>query len=244
VTEQPRHAIPGWYGKMPSLGDFASRRVPDEFVRPWDAWLQRMLEGTRQLVGESWLERYLVMPMWRFVLLPGLLEPSGWTGLLMPSVDRVGRHFPMTLAVPLPSLHEVAEVLFRREDWYAHLEAVALSALDPTRGPEEFDEAVAGCVLTTACCEDAEGRWDTERRLGTVDCFARIAATEALAAWAREACWSSLWWTGGGLNDHPRALQAAALPIEEQFARLLAEPRDGMRDGPRQDPLASPEGAG
>jgi type VI secretion system ImpM family protein len=172
VTEQSRQAVPGWYGKMPSLGDFASRRVPDEFVRPWDAWLQRVLDGTRQIIGGTWLQRYLVMPMWRFVLLPGLLEPSGWTGLLMPSVDRVGRHFPMTLAVPLPSLHEVAEVLFRREDWYAHLEAIALSALDPTRGPEEFDEAVAGCVLTTACFEDTEERWDTERRLSSVDSFA------------------------------------------------------------------------
>ena len=28
--------IPGWYGKIPSLGDFASRRLPQSFVAAWD----------------------------------------------------------------------------------------------------------------------------------------------------------------------------------------------------------------
>ena len=31
------------------------------------------------------------MPIWRFVLLPGLIGSNGWAGVLMPSVDRVGR---------------------------------------------------------------------------------------------------------------------------------------------------------
>ena len=223
MTGQSRQATPGWYGKMPSLGDFASRRVPDEFVRPWDSWLQEMLQGSKDMVGEAWLDHYLVMPIWRFILLPGLLGPSGWAGVLMPSVDRVGRHFPLTLAVPLTSLQEVADVVFNEGDWYTHLEDVALSALDPVRGPEEFDGAVAACVLTTSCVGEVDGEAGTRRRLLSVEDFGMVAAGEALGAWARESSWGSLWWTRGRVDGHSLMMGSAALPTPDEFAWLLAE---------------------
>jgi type VI secretion system protein ImpM len=224
VTGESRHATPGWYGKMPSLGDFASRRVPDEFVRPWDSWLQEMLQASRDMVGEVWLDHYLVMPIWRFVLLPGLLGPSGWAGLLMPSVDRVGRHFPLTLAVSLASVQEMADLVFGEGDWYTHLENIALSALDPIRSPEEFDGAVAACVLTTPCVGEVDGKTGANRRrLPSVDDFGMVAAGEALGAWARQSGWGSLWWTRGGVDGHSWMMEAAALPTPAEFAWLLAE---------------------
>src|SRR5262245_54264909 len=95
VTTQPDHivigesgaVIPGWYGKLPSLGDFARRRLPDTFIQPWDLWLQEVIHATRTSMGGTWQEYYLTMPIWRFALLPGLVGPSGWAGVLMPSVD-------------------------------------------------------------------------------------------------------------------------------------------------------------
>jgi type VI secretion system protein ImpM len=223
VTGEARQATPGWYGKLPSLGDFASRRVPDEFVRPWDSWLQEMLQASKAMVGEAWLDHYLVMPIWRFVLLPGLLGPSGWAGLLMPSVDRVGRHFPLTLAVPLTSLLEVADVVFSEGDWYTQLEDVALSALNPIRGPEEFDAAVAACVLTTPCVGEVDGETGARRRLLSVEDFGMVAAAEALGAWARQAGWRSLWWTCGRVNGHSLMMRSTALPTQDEFTWLLAE---------------------
>jgi type VI secretion system protein ImpM len=44
---------------------------------------------------------YLTFPVWRFLLPVGVLGSTAWTGVLMPSVDRVGRYFPLTLATPL-----------------------------------------------------------------------------------------------------------------------------------------------
>ena len=38
---------PGWYGKMAMLGDFASRRLPQEFIDACDAWLARGVEMSR-----------------------------------------------------------------------------------------------------------------------------------------------------------------------------------------------------
>ena len=30
--------VPGWYGKLPALGDFASRRLEPGWIAGWDGW--------------------------------------------------------------------------------------------------------------------------------------------------------------------------------------------------------------
>ena len=94
-------ATPGWYGKLPTLGDFASRRLEADFIEPWDVWLGECMQAQRDAMGEAWLDAYLHSPPWRFLLMPGVLdgkEPQQMLGgVLMPSVDRVGRYFPLTI---------------------------------------------------------------------------------------------------------------------------------------------------
>jgi len=87
----------GWFGKMPAMGDFGQRRLPPEFVQAWDQWLQRGLSRSRAALGAEWQDLYLTFPVWRFVVPPGWFGSTGWCGILMPSVDRVGRHFPLTV---------------------------------------------------------------------------------------------------------------------------------------------------
>ena len=77
MTGEASSAVPGWYGKLPALGDFVSRRLPPEFVRTWDTWLQEGLGTTRAALGDGWLDCYLTAPIWRFVVLPGLVGSSG-----------------------------------------------------------------------------------------------------------------------------------------------------------------------
>ena len=52
----------------------------------------------------DWLDGYLASPSWRFLLMPGVMDGQPWAGVLMPSVDRVGRYYPLTIARPLPAL--------------------------------------------------------------------------------------------------------------------------------------------
>lgn len=87
---------PGWFGKLPGSGDFVHRRLEAAFIVRWDAWLQHEMLVMRQR-HPGWVESYLTAPVWCFVLAPGLLELRGAQGVLMPSVDRVGRYFPLTL---------------------------------------------------------------------------------------------------------------------------------------------------
>ena len=104
--------VPGWYGKLPTLGDFASRRLEADFIEPWDLWLGEALQAQRSAYGEGWLEAYLETPPWRFLLSPGALRgvrpELAFAGVLVPSVDRVGRHFPLTLVASLARLPELA----------------------------------------------------------------------------------------------------------------------------------------
>ena len=130
----------GWYGKLPSSGDFVQRRVHPAFVEPWDAWLNGMLTGSREKLGEAWRDAFLSAPGWRFVLAPGVLTLEGWAGLIVPSVDAVGRHFPLTVVARLPakSIDPVA-TLVRAHRWYAEVEPVVAVALAPEADIETFD---------------------------------------------------------------------------------------------------------
>src|SRR4030095_2773226 len=93
----------GFYGKLPSHGDFLRRRVSDAFVGVWDPWLQECLAESRVTLGPRWLDVYLTSPAWRFACAPGVFEREPVMGLMVPSVDRVGRYFHLTLVATLPA---------------------------------------------------------------------------------------------------------------------------------------------
>jgi type VI secretion system protein ImpM len=138
-------STPGWYGKLPTLGDFASRRLDADFIEPWDVWLGEGLAAQRETLGEEWLDAYLSSPSWRFVLMPGVLSPQqnqAMAGVLMPSVDRVGRYFPLTLATPMPMPPRSAGEIELLLGWLHRLEDVAIDALQDDWTIEQLDEAL------------------------------------------------------------------------------------------------------
>ncbi len=90
--------VRGFSGKVPARGDFVHGGLPREFNDPWHDWQSTAIAGSRALMGETWLEAFLEAPVWRFLLSPGLCGPRAAIGLIMPSVDKVGRYFPLTFA--------------------------------------------------------------------------------------------------------------------------------------------------
>ncbi len=120
----------GFYGKIPSLGDFVRWNVAESFVGPWDRWLQEGIAEARVHLGAQWQDAYMSAPIWRFALAPGLAGANAALGVLMPSVDRVGRQFPLTLLTPVPQSASPFLDLFRADELLAALEEIALAALD------------------------------------------------------------------------------------------------------------------
>lgn len=125
----------GAFGKIPALGDFFRLSLPQSFIDPWDAFLQASLVAGRSAKAEAWTEYYMTAPIWRFALAAGVAGPDPVFGVVMPSVDRVGRQFPLTLAqvarfdTPLRPLISETALL-------AALEDIALDALDDSMGRE------------------------------------------------------------------------------------------------------------
>jgi len=145
VTAHDTTVAAGWFGKMPALGDFASRRLPVQWIEAWDNWLQHELVRSRAALGDDdWLSLYLVAPVRRFWLAPGLLAPPAWLGVLMPSVDSVGRHFPFTLATALPAGHDELVDALANERWLDAADDVARQVLDPACDVSALEQAVHG----------------------------------------------------------------------------------------------------
>jgi type VI secretion system protein ImpM len=131
----------GLYGKLPSEGDFVTRRLPWEFTSVWDDWLQQGMQASRVALGAGWLELYLSAPIWRFHMAPGVCGPMGWRGLFFASVDRVGRYFPLTLACADAGGPSLASLGADADAWIA-VEDAALAGLSPTLPIGEFDRLV------------------------------------------------------------------------------------------------------
>lgn len=143
MPERALMDAPGWYGKLPVLGDFAQRRLPPDFVGPWDDWLQRGIAASQRTLGSAWLDTYLTAHVWHFVLMPGVLGPGAWIGVWSPSVDRVGRYFPFTLAAPLPEGQALGIETGALDGWLQGLEDIARLALQLEDGVDALEAALA-----------------------------------------------------------------------------------------------------
>src|SRR5579871_2223881 len=134
----------GFYGKLPCRGDFLQRRVPQDFVDVWDAWLQQSLHESRTRLGEAWLDTYLTGPVWRFALTAGVCGESAYIGILVPSVDRVGRYFPLTAVARLESHECPPAIACASHGWFEAVESLVLDALEAEALDfDTFDEQIA-----------------------------------------------------------------------------------------------------
>lgn len=148
----------GLHGKLPARGDFVTRRLDGEFAEAWDGWLQRVLAASREALGAGWLESFLSAPVWRFTVPAGMFSRTGWIGLIVPSVDRVGRYFPLTLAAPLQDDGlDTPATLAKALGWLDSLEVLALEALAPDLDFEAFDRRLAGLALPPALAVPCAG---------------------------------------------------------------------------------------
>ena len=145
----------GFYGKLPILGDFVRRQVADRTVVAWDAWLQQAVAASRDRLGDAWLQLYLTAPMWRFFAQPGVLDEQPVCGVLFPSVDRVGRHFPFTVFARLPRRCVGLVVADRCAAWFERVEDLVLAHLeDDSRTVDALDEAIGATAERLAAAID------------------------------------------------------------------------------------------
>ena len=133
----------GAFGKVPSLGDFFKVGLPRTFVQTWDTWLQRGIMAAKADLGPSWNACYNSAPLWRFTLPPRVAGPEAVMGIIMPSVDRVGRQYPLTLVGQLPEGTRPLAAHLRATAIFDRLEDVALDALDGFLAHSDIEDRLA-----------------------------------------------------------------------------------------------------
>jgi type VI secretion system protein ImpM len=228
--------IAGWYGKLPCLGDFASRRLPADFITSWDAWLQRSIASSRQQLGDSWLDIYLTSPMWRFVLAPGVCGEHACAGVLLPSVDKVGRYFPLTLALPLRG-PEIVTVL-AMQAWFTELEHIGLAALNVDYSIDALESALRGnpfpaptaAPMPPGAREMLECLRDPQPaarsfHLGDIEDLAGAASAGARAVVSACMADKSYWWSVAQESGATEFHYSAGVPPEDYFTVLLGGSR-------------------
>ncbi|QXI38774.1 type VI secretion system-associated protein TagF [Pseudomonas xantholysinigenes] len=206
----------GFYGKLASRGDFVSRGLPQRFIQPWDQWLAAGLQASQQALGERWLEAYLVSPLWRFALAPGVCGPDAVVGVLMPSIDRVGRYFPLTVAQVLEPGQPLAPVVAGDDEWFEAVEAALLATLEPGAAFENFEAALPPFRGTRPLLQGPRVAVGGLQRLDATTPQGRALA---LAECACEGM--SLWWGRGSERIAPGLMRCAGLPRSEDFAGFL-----------------------
>jgi type VI secretion system protein ImpM len=195
----------GLYGKLPCNGDFLHRRLPQEFVDVWDGWVRESLAASRTQLAGRWLDIYLTAPVWRFVLARGFCGDSVYAGVFLPSVDRVGRYFPLTIAARWPGESVALSSVSSQARWFDAAESLAVQALESfTLELEDFDRSVTGLVS-----EIESGR----------DFLPDIPELSELEHTLHPL---SLWWTEGSYEVGPGMLCINGLPKPRSFAAMLS----------------------
>ncbi len=133
--------IAGFYGKLPARGDFVRAGLPRDFTDPWDEWLAGVIAASRARMSDDWIPAFLESPVWRFILPAGLCGGRAVLGLMLPSVDRAGRYFPLTFAAlfagrPPAAGNPAASA------WLDRCEAAGRAALDEDAEPDRLSKMI------------------------------------------------------------------------------------------------------
>lgn len=230
-------AAVGLYGKLPAHGDFISRNLPSGFINAWDEWLQRFMASSQEHLGGEWLNIYLTSPIWRFAFSAGTVDTNAWSGIMIPSVDRVGRYFPFSVVTRLNPAVNTVELIANDSLWFTRQEELVLKALE---GAMNVDELFAELQMLPAPTpsgyqknEQSDAWRAAPNEIGTLmrnlsmnmDFQEQLPSSiyPYLLDWFIAACFPShsVWHTGGSERVQPSFLLCQGLPSTSGATAML-----------------------
>ncbi|QND54720.1 type VI secretion system-associated protein TagF (plasmid) [Phyllobacterium sp. 628] len=207
--------LAGYYGKVPSKGDFISRRLDRDVRSKFDQWLQLALQSSRDMLADEWMELYLNAPIWRFYLEANICGPYPVVGMMIPSVDKSGRYFPFLVAAQIPDFALSVASIAQADEWLHSLESTLLSVLDDEFDIDYFDRQLTKRAFDLGALESPGTGVSAE----ATSAFAPLAA--ALAGSKRGA--QSVWWTSGSDRRKPGMSIYPGWPAAAAFASFFKD---------------------
>lgn len=211
----------GLFGKYPLKRDFIAFNLPRGVLDPVDRWLQAGIATSREARSTTWKEMFLVQPIWNFRL-GRQITGTDCLGAMMPSVDGVGRYFPLLIIGYAPAGQGFpAWSRLDIDDWLNAAHDRLLSALAdgelPT--PEELvgnlglpatieveDRGPGGTVSASMAEGAAKARETIEQR--DLDLAASV---------------QSVWWTAGGAYVRPEVIACQGMPKADLYTHMMGQ---------------------
>lgn len=238
----------GFFGKIPLTGDFIHRRISSVFMNRWDDWLKVNILHSQDQLGERWLPIYSQSPMWRFCIAPGIIDNNAHLGVMIPSVDSVGRYFPLTVAQTIDAKAIPFMLSDTANQWFQNIEDLLLDLLEGYEpNLQVFDAKIAALQpkWIDAVNEIPSGQSSLEK---TFNLRLEVSSAESINHSLSSFMLSNLlesnkgftfWWNEGSEAYQPSVLLSDKLPTADHFSALL--------DGSWQEhqwislPLSSPK---
>ncbi|MBA8879729.1 type VI secretion system-associated protein TagF [Phyllobacterium myrsinacearum] len=215
---QPRDTVlAGYFGKVPSKGDFISRRLDRDVRLKLDQWLQPAMQSSREMLADEWMDLYLNAPIWRFYLEASICGPYPVVGMMIPSVDKAGRYFPFLVAAQIPDFPLSVASIARADDWLHSLEDVLLSVLEDEFDIDYFDHQLAKKAF------DLDVIPASLSPLGEPSSQAGAFAPLAAALAGSKSIPQSLWWTSGSDRRKPGMSLYPGWPAATAFASFFKD---------------------
>lgn len=207
----------GFFGKVPSHGDFVASGVSPAFREALDLWLQAGLEMSRETLGPQWKDQFETMPIWRFVVPHGIWGPATHVGVLLPNADRVGRRFPLVVAAQLGDYREDPRRLCFDSTWFTAAEALAETSLT-----EEFDLAGFPAAIKRLRLPHARDAEDG----GHEESASRFAH-------------ATLWWTILPETRKAHGFSTDGVPTPADFMKLLEFGSPALANSTEEEPVST-----
>jgi type VI secretion system protein ImpM len=140
MTTEFRPDFIGYYGKLPIRGDFLRYGLPPDCIGALDDWACASLAASRARLGQQWLKVWLQAPIRRFRLGAAICGAASLIGMVMPSIDRSGRHFPLFLVAGAKDEH-------RLDAGVAWLDAAEVAGITAITTNTSLDELNSGLLV-------------------------------------------------------------------------------------------------
>jgi type VI secretion system protein ImpM len=214
----------GIFGKLPQKRDFIAFGIPRAILEPFENWLQSAVAASKNELGRNWQDQYLVAPIWRFW---GGKDIFGvdCIGVIMPSVDQVGRFFPLSVIYYDESGNGlVPPVSAENDQWFTDLEERLLHTLDEeddiearllTEGLAAPEEEVENSQRVGKSFD--KGRIWREYGMPVSELLANISQSDYRAACEGR----SFWWTNGGRSFGSIVYSQQGLPDPYFFTSMI-----------------------
>src|SRR5690606_21837893 len=201
----------GVFGKLPARRDYVQHGVDPRLMRVLDPWLQGSLAESRRALGQGWLDAWLTAPIWR-IWLGRRVAGVPALGAMMPSVDGVGRYFPLCVIGAFDDVPPPEED--GQDDWFNAVEGLMLAAL--AEGGT-YEALLAGLDALPPPAPRSAGQGTP----GSTDVPGAFAAL--LGGRAGDCDRVSCWWVPSPDGIAPvRALVRSGLPHPADYAALIA----------------------